>query len=86
MTQINKEEATINGVAVSSLSAGGQQLFDKVIALKKEADDLAAQHGQKEAALKEISDMLLIEVNSIKALEELATQAQADGEYNTVVK
>mgnify|MGYP003651176302 CR=1 FL=1 len=85
MTQINKDEAQINGIPVNRLSSSGQQLFDRVIELKREADELATKHGQKEAALKEISDMLLTEVNQIKsedALGELAAQAQADGEYS----
>lgn len=117
MTEINKEEATVNGVPVRDLSEAGQKFFDKLLVLKKEADELASQfqlqqagsialktlseqevelaegetladflngkageldesakqvfqqHEQKQAALKEISNMILEEVNEMKEAE-----------------
>lgn len=114
MTELNKDEITVNGVPVKDLSAAGQKIFDKLVALKKEVDDLTAlfhlkqagsmeleemskteedeafktklvtksqelaafakqtlsQHEAKQGALKEFSDMLLVEVNEIKAAQE----------------
>lgn len=115
MQDINKQEATVNGVKVTDLSESGQKLFDKIVALKKEADQLASsfqieqasavkfkqlaqahdlelkegqtlpqffaemaeaaekvakehysKHEAKNGALKELSDMILEEVNEIK--------------------
>lgn len=65
--EINKEEATINGVPVKDLSDAGQRLFDKLITLKKESDELAAGYQSKQAALKELSDMILEEVQEIQS-------------------
>jgi hypothetical protein len=118
MTELNKDEITVNGIPVKDLSAAGQKIFDKLVSLKKETDDLAAlfqlkhagsmeleemskteedlafkaklstkaqelaavakqtlsQHEAKQGALKEFSDMLLTEVNEIKASQEVAPQ------------
>ena len=63
MTEINKDEATINGVPVKDLSAASQALFDKLIVLKKESDKAAEVYQAKQAALKELSEIILEEVN-----------------------
>jgi hypothetical protein len=116
---MNKEDTTVNGVLVKDLSEASQKLFDKLVTLKKEADDAAAfyqlktagsmeleemskteqdeafktkmqtkskelaqvaqqalqHHNTKQAALQELSNMILEEVNEIKAAREAQPSA-----------
>lgn len=68
--EISKETATINGVPVCDLSDASQKLFDKLLVLKKESDELANAYQSKQAALKELSDMILEEVQELQAKAE----------------
>ena len=68
--QLNKDDITINGIPLKQLSEVSQKLFDKLVVLKKESDELQAKLQQKESAVKEISDMILEEVNQMKAAEQ----------------
>jgi uncharacterized protein YqfB (UPF0267 family) len=111
---MNKEDTTVNGILVKDLSEANQKIFDKLVVLKKEADDAAAfyqlksagsmeledlakseedealktkmeakskelaqvaqqalqHHSTKQAALQELSNMILEEINQIKAARE----------------
>jgi len=71
--QIPFEEMTVNGVPVTSLSEAGQRLFKKIMALKEEADGLVKQHESKQAALKELTEMVLEEIKELQAAAEAST-------------
>lgn len=64
------DQMTINGVPALALSEAGQQIFQKVLALKEETDQLSRQFDQKQAALRELSDLILAEVQTLKKAEE----------------
>lgn len=56
----------INGVPLNELPELCQRLFDKVVKLRNEEQDLAARHLQKKAALEELANMLASEVEEYK--------------------
>ena len=64
------DQMTINGVPATQLSEAGQQIFQKVLALKEETDQLSRQFDQKQAALRELSDLVLAEIQTLKRAEE----------------
>jgi len=63
---MNKNEITVNGIPLIQLSEVSQKFFDRLVNLKKEIEELQTKTQQKEAAVKEISDMILEEINQIK--------------------
>lgn len=65
--QLPLEDTTVNGIPVKELSESGQRLFQKLIRLKQESDDLEKKFGSKQSALKELGDLLVEEVEEIKA-------------------
>ena len=67
------DEITVNGIQVSKLSTAGQKLFYKIVDLKKECDELSKRFDQKQAAMRELGDLLAEEVEQIKADEEQTT-------------
>lgn len=66
MTEQNLETLTVNDVPVTNLSPAGQKIFGKVVALKKECEDLEAQFNKKQLVIKELADMIIEEVNEYK--------------------
>jgi len=70
------DQMTINGIPATSLSEAGQQIFQKVLVLKEESDQLSRQFDQKQAALRELSDLILAEVASLKKVEEETTPSE----------
>ena len=60
------DNKTVNGLPVSCLSESGQRLFEVVMKLKKEIEDLEKQHMAKKAAMEEISNIIVEEINQIK--------------------
>lgn len=70
------DEITVNGVPVSQLSQASQKLFHKIVDLKKECDELSKRFDQKQAAMKELGDLVAEEV------EEYKTQ-QASSQLNS---
>lgn len=71
------DQMTINGVPATSLSEAGQQIFQKVLVLKEETDQLSRQFDQKQAALRELSDLIVAEVEALKVAEETQDPEQA---------
>jgi flagellar biosynthesis/type III secretory pathway chaperone len=70
--QPSLEETTVNGLPVSDLSDSGQRLFQRLIKLKQECDDLEQKFSIKRAALKELGDMIVEEVEEIRSRKHLA--------------
>lgn len=73
MSQVPFEEMSVNGVPVTSLSESGQRIFKKIMALKEESDNLAKQYDSKQAALKELTDMVLEELKQLEQAAEFTT-------------
>lgn len=58
---------TINGVPLNELPDFCQKLFDKVMLLRQEEQELGTKHAQKKLALEELANMLAAEVEQFKA-------------------
>lgn len=67
MNQQQQQVPTINGVPLNELPDLCQKLFDKVMLLRQEEQELGAKHAQKKMALEELANMLAAEVEQFKA-------------------
>ena len=65
MTQ--QQVPTVNGVPLNELPDFCQKLFDKVMVLRQEEQELGVKHAQKKMALEELANMLASEVEQFKA-------------------
>lgn len=67
MNQQQQQVPTINGVPLNELPDFCQKLFDKVMLLRQEEQELSTKHAQKKLALEELANMLAAEVEQFKA-------------------
>ena len=67
------EEMAVNGIRVGDLPMSTQKIFARVVAMKREVDELKAKLDQKEAGLRELADMVVLDVSSYKAAIEVST-------------
>lgn len=76
------DEVTVNGIPVSKLSEASQKLFYKIVDLKKECDELSKRFDQKQAAMKELGDLVAEEVELYKAKQVSSGEASSTSTNN----
>jgi len=65
--QFSLEETTVNGILVKDLSEASQKLFQRLVKINAEANEHARLYELKKTVIKEISDIILEEVNEKNA-------------------